>query len=677
MCGLAGFFQPPIRSANELGVTLSVMTDALVHRGPDDSGTWVDAELGVGLGHRRLSILDLSPQGHQPMVSGSGRYVIAFNGEVYNHRALRKELEGSLSVPAAAANHEAAVSWRGHSDTEVMLAAFERWGVEAALDRFNGMFAFAMWDRRERVLHLARDRLGEKPLYFGWMGDTFLFGSELKALKAHPAWRGEIDRNALALFVRHNHIPAPYSIYRGIQKLLPAHLLSIPLGDGKRETPPSRSYWSAKVIAEAGDRHPFPGTEADAVEALDGMLRDAVALRMEADVPLGAFLSGGVDSSAVVALMQAQSSRSVQTFSIGFFEAGYNEAPHAHAVAKHLGTDHTELYVSAAEAMAAIPRLCEIYDEPFADSSQIPTFLVSRMTRQHVTVALSGDGGDELFGGYNRYFWGRDIWRSIGWMPMSARVAIARGLTAVAPRVWDKILTAVSPVLPSRLQASLPADKLQKLAAILACSSPEEMYTRLISQGEPGVVSGASEPPTALTDRAQWADLADFTQRMMFLDLVSYLPDCILAKVDRASMAVSLETRVPLLDHRVVEFAWTLPLAMKVRNGQGKWPLRQVLYKYVPRELIERPKMGFGVPIDVWLRGPLRDWAESLLCESRLREENYFDPGPIRKKWAEHVSGKRNWQYPLWGVLMFQAWLEQENQNKNEFTAALVAEAQR
>jgi asparagine synthase (glutamine-hydrolysing) len=635
------------------------MTDEIVHRGPDDGGVWVDAQTGVALGHRRLSILDLSPQGHQPMISLSGRYVIAFNGEVYNHQELRKELECPISDPNSKME-KGGVIWRGHSDTEVMLAAFERWGLEGALSRFNGMFAFALWDRQDRVLHLARDRFGEKPLYYGWMGDTFLFGSELKAMKAHPAWQGEIDRGALALYMRHTYISAPYSIYSGIRKLLPAHILSIPLSAGNMQTPPSRAYWSVKAVAEAGVRHPFAGNEAEAVESLDGLLRDAVKLRMEADVPLGAFLSGGIDSSAVVALMQAQSLRPVKTFTIGFHEEGYNEAKHAKAVAKHLGTEHTELYVTAAEAMAVIPKLPKIYDEPFADSSQIPTFLVSKMTRQHVTVALSGDGGDELFGGYNRYFWGRDIWRKVGWMPKSARVAMARGLTALPPQSWDKIFSAMETMLPRRLRANLPGDKLHKLAGVLACSSPEAMYRGLVSFWEPeSVVLGASEPPTALTDRGQWADIPDFTQRMMFLDTVSYLPDDILAKVDRASMAVSLEGRVPLLDHRVAEFAWTLPLDMKIRGGQGKWPLRQLLYKYVPRELIERPKMGFGVPIDVWLRGPLREWAENLLDESRLKREGFFNTRTVREKWSEHLAGNRNWASLIWTVLMFQAWLEE------------------
>ena len=650
MCGIAGFWAPHADvSESQAHVRLLRMAATMVHRGPDDEGQWCDTAAGIALGHRRLSILDLSQKGRQPMISAGERYVVAFNGEIYNHRALRLDLGKENAAPA----------WRGHSDTEVMLAAFDRWGVEDSLDRFNGMFAFALWDRQERTLHLARDRFGEKPLYYGWMGDTFLFGSELKALKADPAWRGEVDRGALALYMRHNYIPAPYSIYRGICKLLPAHVLSFPLGEGRREMPPPRPYWSVREVVEDGVRRPYAGSDPEAIALLDGLLRDAVALRMEADVPLGAFLSGGIDSSTIVALMQAQSVRPVQTFSIGFHEAGYNEADHAKVVARHIGTEHTELYVTPEEAMAVIPRLPELYDEPFADSSQIPTFLVSQMTRRHVTVALSGDAGDELFGGYNRYSWGADIWNKTGWMPKQAREAMAGGIKKIPPQGWDSLFSMMGPVLPRRLLAQLPGDKLHKLAGILACSSPEELYRGLISHWSPeSVVIGGSEPPSALTDRAQWADVANFTQRMMFFDLVSYLPDDILVKVDRASMAVSLEARVPLLDHRVVGFAWKLPLSMKIRDHQDKWILRQVLYQYVPKDLVERPKMGFGVPIDAWLRGPLRDWSEDLLDEARLKREGFFEPEPIRVKWREHLSGRRNWAYHLWDVLMFQAWQE-------------------
>jgi asparagine synthase (glutamine-hydrolysing) len=661
MCGFAGFFTPLSNASDErLNVSATHMANALLHRGPDDCGIWVDSEVGIALGHRRLSIVDLSPQGHQPMLSACGRFVIAFNGEIYNHEIIRRELDTLHACP----------SWRGHSDTEVMLAAIAHWGVVEAIKRSIGMFALALWDRKERVLHLIRDRLGEKPLYYGWMGDVFLFGSELKALRAHPAWGGEINRDALAALMRHNYIPAPYSIYKGIFKLLPGTILSLSFdGAAKNRFCTPMPYWSVEEVAESGVANPFSGTEEDAIEHLDGLLRQSVRQQMVADVPLGAFLSGGVDSSAVVALMQAQSDRPVKTFTIGFHEAGYNEAEHAKAVAQHLGTEHTELYVTPEQAMAVIPRLPTLYDEPFADSSQIPTFLVSQLARQHVTVSLSGDGGDELFGGYNRYFWGRDIWKRIGWMPSEMRVLIGKMLKGVSPQRWDDIFARLGPLLPSKLRQRIPGDKLHKLAEILGARQPEEMYQGLVSHWKDpdALVIDGHEPPTVLTDRSQWADLEDFSHRMMYLDTMTYLPDDILAKVDRASMGVSLESRVPLLDHRVVEFAWRLPLSMKIRNGQGKWILRQVLYKYVPKELIERPKMGFGVPIDSWLRGPLREWAEDLLDEGRLRREGYFHPEPIRVKWLEHLSGKRNWQYHLWDVLMFQAWLENQN---NESAAA-------
>ncbi|HAA30512.1 MAG TPA: asparagine synthase (glutamine-hydrolyzing) [Cyanobacteria bacterium UBA8553] len=647
MCGITGFWDTSGQiSTDKMQWIVRQMSDTLLHRGPDDGGTWVDVEAGIALGHRRLSILDLSPEGHQPMQSASGRYVIVFNGEIYNFLELRQELE-SLG------HH-----FRGHSDTEVMLASFSQWGLNQALGRFNGMFAFALWDRQERVLHLGRDRLGEKPLYYGCINQTFFFGSELKALKAHPKFQAEINRDALALFVRHNCIPAPYSIYQGIYKLPPGTVLTWK-GDGNLTPVP---YWSAKEVAERGVAKSFVGSESEAVARLEALLQEAVALRMVADVPLGAFLSGGIDSSTVVALMQSQSSQPVKTFSIGFYEEAYNEAKDAKAVAEHLGTDHTELYVTPEEAIAVIPKLPTLYDEPFSDSSQIPTFLVSQLAKQHVTVSLSGDGGDELFGGYNRYFWGRSIWGKIGWMPQHLRQVAASALTSLSPQTWNQLFTGFGAVLPPVLRQRNPGDKLHKLAEILAVDSPDTMYKGLVSHcKEPEyLVFGSLEPSTTLTDRKKWARLPDFTQRMMFLDTVTYLPDDILTKVDRASMGVSLEARVPLLDHRLVEFAWQLPLDMKIRNEQGKWLLRQVLYKYVPQKLIERPKMGFGIPIDDWLRGPLRDWAEALLDEKRLREEGFFDPQPIREQWTEHLSGERNWQYYLWDVLMFQAWLSEK-----------------
>lgn len=644
MCGITGFWDTSGQiSTDKMQWIVRQMSDTLLHRGPDDGGTWVDVEVGIALGHRRLSILDLSPEGHQPMHSASGRYVIVFNGEIYNFVELRQELK-SLG------HH-----FRGHSDTEVMLASFSQWGLNQAVQRFNGMFAFALWDRQEQVLYLGRDRLGEKPLYYGCIDQTFFFGSELKALKAHPRFQAEINRDALALFFRHNCIPAPYSIYQGIYKLPPGTVLTWK-EDGNLTPVP---YWSAKEVAELGVAQPFVGSESEAVARLEALLQEAVSLRMVADVPLGAFLSGGIDSSTVVALMQAQSSQPVKTFSIGFYEEAYNEAKDAKAVAEYLGCDHTELYVTPEDAIAVIPKLPTLYDEPFSDSSQIPTFLVSQLAKQHVTVSLSGDGGDELFGGYNRYFWGRSIWGKIGWMPQNLRQVAAYALTSLSPQTWNQLFTGFGAVLPPVLRQRNPGDKLHKLAEILAVDSPDTMYKGLVSHcKEPeSLVLGSLEPSTTLTDRKKWARLPDFTQRMMFLDTVTYLPDDILTKVDRASMGVSLEARVPLLDHRLVEFAWQLPLDMKIRNEQGKWLLRQVLYKYVPQKLIERPKMGFGIPIDDWLRGPLRDWAEALLDEKRLREEGFFDPQPIREQWTEHLSGERNWQYYLWDVLMFQAWL--------------------
>jgi asparagine synthase (glutamine-hydrolysing) len=650
VCGIAGFFSRKHTSEDSKNV-LTRMTDSIIHRGPDDAGHWFDPEAGIALGHRRLSILDLSPAGHQPMQSTSNRYVIVFNGEIYNFQQIRKELEEKACGVR--------VSWRGHSDTEVVLAAFEAWGVEEAVKRFIGMFAIAIWDNQERLLHLMRDRIGEKPLYYGWLGETFLFGSELKALRAHPAWRAEINRDALALFLRHNYIPAPYTIYSGIRKLIPGTILTLRTAhDQPGHMPVPVPYWSFTQVVDDGLAMPFRGTEQEAVNQLDSLLRDAISQQMVADVPLGAFLSGGVDSSTIVALMQAQSARPVRTFTIGFNEEAYNEAEYAKAVARHLGTEHTELYVTPRDALDVIPKLPALYDEPFSDSSQIPTLLVSELTRRHVTVSLSGDAGDELFCGYPRYFLGRSIWKKIGWMPRSMRSVLSMGCTALSPARWN----AISSLLPQSPCILNPGDKIHKLAEIINVESPEVLYRRLISHWKDpaSVVINSREPDTILTDSAAWPHLTNFIERMMFLDTRMYLPDDILVKVDRAAMGVSLETRVPFLDHRVVEFAWRLPLSMKIRNGQGKWILRQVLYKYVPKELIERPKMGFGVPIDSWLRGPLREWAETLLDERCLTREGFFNPAPVTEKWREHLSGSRNWQYYLWNILMFQAWLEKE-----------------
>jgi len=645
MCGFTGYLATNNqRFESSAEPTLRQMAQAIVHRGPDSDGYWTDPAAGVGLAHRRLAIVDLSPAGAQPMVSGSGRYVIAFNGEIYNHMRLRQMLqrEGPVSAP-----------WRGHSDTETLLAGFDAWGIEETLKRAIGMFAMAVWDRRERVLMLVRDRLGEKPLYYGWQGESsgkvFLFGSELSALRKHPAFSPEINRDALSLYLRHNCIGGEHSIYTGVHKLPPGHLLSVSLD---RPEVVIKAWWSGAEVVAQGLAQPFVGSPDDAVHVLDELLRDAVSQQMMADVPLGAFLSGGVDSTTVVALMQSLSSRPIRTFTIGFHEEGYNEAKHAKAVAKHLGTDHTELYVRPEDALAVIPKLPTIYAEPFADSSQIPTFLVSELARQHVTVSLSGDAGDELFCGYRRYQMTAGIWNKLSRIPRPLRQLVAGLITSIPPKAWDG--------LGSMLRKSRVGDRLHKGASLLGSRSASELYRGMISHWDDptSVVLGATEPATLLSGLVPALQRLSDVERMMALDMMSYLPDDILAKVDRAAMNVSLETRVPFLDHRVVEFAWTLPLNYKLRHGVTKWPLRQVLYRYVPRELIERPKMGFGVPIDHWLRGPLRDWAETLLAESRLRSEGFFKPEPIRRKWAEHLSGRRNWQYHLWDVLMFQAWLE-------------------
>ncbi|MBI3858364.1 MAG: asparagine synthase (glutamine-hydrolyzing) [Planctomycetes bacterium] len=642
MCGLCGFLTPgPL--AEESEAILGPMTETLRHRGPDDSGLWTDRAAGVALGHRRLSILDLSPLGHQPMESACGRYVAAFNGEIYNFADLRKDLEGR--------GHK----FRGHSDTEIMLSAFTEWGLAGALPRFNGMFAIALWDRRDRTLSLVRDRLGEKPLYYGWCGDSFLFGSELKALRAHPRFKAEINREALALYLRHNYVPAPLSIYSGILKLPAATIVTV---DPRRPglLPEPLPYWSAKEqagLAASAD------SEEQLSRELEDLLRDAVRLRMHADVPLGAFLSGGVDSSAIVALMQAQSSRPVRTFSIGFREEGYNEAEDAARVARHLKTDHTELYVTPAESQAVIPLLPRLYDEPFSDSSQIPTFLVSRLARQSVTVSLSGDGGDELFGGYNRYLLGQRIWRRVGWLPRPLRSLAGRAIRTVPRAAWDAVMKVFSLFLEPGARKRRFGEQIHKLGGVMSKVDPEAMYLGLISHWNlsDGVVLGAPRESRIPFASNSWPKLPDFTQKMMLMDLLTYLPDDILVKVDRASMGVGLEARVPFLDHRLVEFSLRLPLSFKIREGTTKWILRQVLCRHVPKELIERPKMGFGVPIDAWLRGPLRDWAEDLLGESRLRREGYFDPAPIRERWEAHVSGRQDWHYHLWDILMFQAWL--------------------
>lgn len=643
MCGITGFWDFTKSQTNDrLTAIVTDMRDRMRHRGPDDHGEWVDQASGIALGFRRLAILDLSPTGHQPMFSANERFVAIFNGEVYNYAELRAELEA------------AGCEFRGTSDTEVILGGILQWGLENAVRRFNGMFAIALWDRRERRLHLIRDRVGVKPLYYGWFGNSLIFGSELKSLKAHPAFTPEIDRQSLTLYLRYGYVPAPYSMYQGVKKQEPGTILTFEEGERQAEGKKIR-YWSAREAVERGIQNPFQGDDREAVCELDELLKASVRDRMIADVPLGAFLSGGIDSSAIVAMMQAQSTRPVKTFTIGFQEGAYNEAEYAKEVASHLKTDHTELYVSPRDAMDVIPQLAFMFDEPLGDSSQIPTYLVSRLARQYVTVSLSGDGGDELFGGYSRYLNSLNVWGLVGRVPLAVRQAAGVIFDRASKVEWNKITS------HGRL-----ATRFYHLAAISKTRSPDELYWRFSSNWDQPrqVVIDGREPPAFHTAPENSQLLPEFAERMMYVDFNTYLPDDILVKLDRASMAASLEGRVPLLDdHRVVEFAWRLPLHMKIRSGKGKWILRQVLYQYVPQSMVERPKMGFGVPIDSWLRGPLRDWAENLLDEKRLRTEGYLNPGPIRKRWTEHLQKQKDWHYPLWYVLMFQDWLSHNAKN--------------
>ena len=656
MCGIAGFLGQTDAVAR-LGprAVLRAMGDRIAHRGPDHGDVWFDEGGPVGLSHRRLAIVDLSPAGRQPMASASGRWVIAFNGEVYNHGELRAELERSGCAPA----------WRGHSDTETLLAACEAWGLEATLGRAVGMFAIALWDVRDRRLHLVRDRLGEKPLYVGRAGPALVFGSELKALRAHPDWRGEVDRDALASYFRLGYVPAPVSIYQGVSKVPAGAVLTVTPADLRGAAlPEARPYWSLAAAARAGAGAPFAGSDEEAVEELGRRLDRAVSLQRVADVPLGAFLSGGIDSTAVVATMQAQSPTPVRTFTIGFAEAAYDESAHAQAVARHLGTLHTPLRVTPEDALGVIPSLPTMYDEPFADASQIPTACVAALARRHVTVSLSGDGGDELFGGYARYLTSPGLVRRLAAVPAGLRRALAAALDAVPGRAYDALARPLAPWMPA-LREDLASLKAARFATMLRAPGPQELFRHRISHWDPagGLVPGGRETGTAYAgDPRALAEASSLEQWMMNADSLVYLPDDILAKVDRAAMAVSLETRVPLLDHRIVEFALSLPLRMKIRDGEGKWVLRRLLDRHVPRALVERPKMGFAVPIDAWLRGPLRGWGEALLEPSRLRREGFLDVGQVRRCWDAHQAGvARNGHY-LWDVLMFQAWLERERE---------------
>lgn len=645
MCGIAGLFTQNAETRNQgLGPIAVRMSDTLKHRGPDDHGVWCDQDAGIALSHRRLSIIDCSPAGHQPMVSTSGRYVISYNGEIYNYTEIAKDLQN--------AGHEV----KGGSDTAVLLEACAAWGVEKAVKRCIGMFAFALWDRETQSLTLVRDRVGIKPLYWGMVNDTYLFASELKAIRAMRLFGEDIDRDSLASYLRHAYVPGPHTIFKNVYKLQPGHMLTLCAG----AEPALHQYWDVRTIARAGYETPFSGTYEEAVEQLERQLTDAVEKRMIADVPLGAFLSGGIDSSVVVALMQSVSADPVKSFSIGFHEKTFDESAHAKAVATHLGTDHTELFVTPQDARDVIPELPRWYDEPFADSSQIPTLLLSRLTREHVTVALSGDGGDEVFAGYNRYFWATRIWNNARHVPGVVRSAAGGLIKFLPPTGWDGLANFV----PSRHIPPQFGDKLHKVAGVLGADSIDAVYRCLVSQwpDPAAAILNGYEHKDVLWDETTAYDRPDSIGRMQMLDMLTYLPDDILTKVDRASMAASLEARVPLLDHRVIEYAWSLPRDFMVRGGQGKAVLRDVLYRHVPRDLIDRPKMGFGVPIGEWIRGDLRDWAENLLSERRLREDGYFNVPAVLKMWNEHLSCRRNWQYALWTILMFQGWKDQRPQ---------------
>lgn len=649
MCGIAGLYSPRRFLRGEpMGDVIGRMVESLRHRGPDDQGTWIDPDADVALGHRRLSIIDLSELGHQPMVSSDGRHVMVFNGEIYNFADLRRQLEAKGE------------QFRGGSDTEVLLSLVACRGFETALEQAVGMFSIAVWDRGERSFYLARDRLGQKPLYYGHVGRSFVFASELKAFATLPGMPLDIDHNALAAFLRRQYIPAPATIWQGIRKLPAGTWLKVRLSGGLPGLDELEAaihpYWSARDAAEAGAASAL-SDEVECIEALDAQLAAAVRDRMIADVPLGAFLSGGIDSSLIVSLMQAQSSRPVRTYTVSFGEEGYNEAVAARGIVEKLGTDHTEIHVSSAEAREIIPDLPNIYDEPFADVSQIPTWHVSRVAAESVTVALSGDGGDELFGGYGRYQVAASIRERLRRIPLAMRQALAAAARTVPVGSWDAVLRLAGTTLPHGYRGNISGDRVHKLASLLAAEDRAALYRALLEIGTVDVLTSEVRENTQEIFEADFeVDLDEFIHQMMYYDIVTYLPEDIMTKVDRASMSVGLEVRSPLLDHRVVELAWCMPLSVKVQSGEGKRPLRKLLERHLPEQSTNNVKRGFSVPISEWLRGPLREWSEELLCQQRLTCEGLLDANLVQQLWNEHKSGHRNWAHSIWNILMFQAW---------------------
>jgi asparagine synthase (glutamine-hydrolysing) len=648
MCGIVGYLTKPDDINHEV---CNSMNNTMSHRGPDNQGIWLDESAGIALGHRRLSILDLSSSGNQPMVSKSGRYVITYNGELYNYNNIYEELKNiGLNI-------------NSNSDTRVLIEAINIWGIESTLNKVVGMFAFALWDKKQRILTLARDRMGEKPLYYGWQGNSFLFGSELKSFKAHPHFGNKINRQSIQLFLKNNCIPAPFTIYSDIKKLLPGHFLQVQYSkNSKAKDYTLTSYWSIYQKLYEGIDSPYTGNTHSAIDKLEDLLIQSIKQQMISDVPLGAFLSGGIDSTLIVSMMQSLSNKPINTYTIGFNDDVYNEAKQAKIIADHIGTDHTELYITEREALDVIPRLSFIYDEPFSDSSQIPTYLVSLLAKKSVSVSLSGDSGDELFGGYSRYTLANKIWSIIKFFPPIISNAVVLLLSSFEPKTYDRYYNYFSRLGILGNNINYKGDKVHKLSSIINSRSKHEFYDKFMSNWKlsENIVKGLDNSNSGIiyNRNSELIDISDFKTYMMSKDLTSYLPDDILVKVDRAAMNVSLETRIPMLDYRIVEFSTKLPMNMKIRNGISKWILRQVLYKYVPKALVEKPKKGFSVPVGLWLRGPLKEWAENLINKTRLENEGYLNTELITKKWEEHQSGERNWHQPLWDILMFQSWLE-------------------